>query len=312
MLDEDQLGIIPDRCDGCSLCAPACTEAAIASDIEVLTGVHRNFKTALLACSQSLPTSSSQGVVSCLHAMGLYDLLTLYRQGCRSLFFLHADCDQCHRGTVTRIQNRISQLNRLLQQRSLPPIEYSKLTESKWLRLCETIAQENETPISRRNFLRRAVADFVDHSLNTTLKDKDGANAFAPPGALLQTETATDQQFCFPVFDTASCNACHACVHLCPHEAILLQNDGQYGYRINPQQCTGCKLCMDSCDQDAIHVNFWKTPETIFIPLEKNTCKACGAEYSTTSSANHGNNEQKCHICTIKNQLSNLYQVLEN
>jgi len=303
VLDEEQLGIIPERCDGCGLCVPACTEAAIQSEFETFTGIRGNLKISLIACTQSLSRHPGKGVLPCLHTMGLQDLLSFYRQGSRSLFFLHENCDQCFRGKGIRIQERIEQLNSLLLQRSLPVFKFRRLSRARWLSLRKETNQNSEQPVTRRNFLRKIAADIAEKSLN-----KSEAQMSKPlsPGNRLPAQNRNDQQFCFPVIDTEKCNVCHACVRLCPHEAIQQEEES---YQINADNCTACKLCVDSCDQSAIKIEFWSVALSTSIPLDKKVCRACGVEFYSTAEQGSNSDSAYCTICSKTNHSSNLFQV---
>lgn len=309
MLDEEQLGIIPERCDGCGLCVPACTETAIQSEFGTLTGIRGDLKLSLIACTQSLSSSSGKGVLPCLHTMGLHDLLSFYRQGSRSLFFLHEDCDQCFRGKGTRIQERIEQLNGLLSQRSLPVFKFRRLTKSRWLSLRKEVNPHSEQPVTRRNFLRKIAADIAEKSLNSADAKNSDQPEFLSPGKQLPAQNNNDQHFYFPEIDIEKCNVCHACVRLCPHEAIRLEEENE-SYQINAENCTGCKLCVDSCDQSAIKIAFWSIPQSTSIQLNKNSCVACGVEFYSTVKTDSDSIPDYCTICSRTNHSSNLFQVL--
>ncbi|HIP68199.1 MAG TPA: 4Fe-4S dicluster domain-containing protein [Chromatiales bacterium] len=309
MLDDEQLGIIPERCDGCGLCVPACTEAAIQSEFEPLTGIRGNLKLSLMACTQSLSRSSGKGVLSCLHTMGLHDLLSFYRQGSRSLFFLHEDCDQCFRGKGIRVQDRIKQLNSLLSQRNLPEFKIRRLTKTRWLSLQKEIKQFSKQPVTRRNFLRKIAADVAEKSLDSTVSKKTSQPEYLSPGKLLPARNNNDQRFYFPEININKCNACHACVRLCPHDAIRLDEEIER-YEISADNCTGCKLCVDSCDQSAINVAFWRIPQSISIQLRENICSACGVTFFSTVKNHSDGYLNYCAICSKTNHSSNLFQVL--
>ena len=309
VLDDEQLGIIPERCDGCGLCVSACTEAAIQLELEPLTGIRGNLKLSLMACTQSLSRSSGKGVLSCLHTMGLHDLLSFYRQGSRSLFFLHEDCNRCFRGKGTRIQKRIEQFNGLLSQRGLPIFKFRRLTKSRWLSLQKEVKQFSEQPVTRRNFLRKIAADVAEKSLNHADTQNNNQVKFLPPGNQLSAQKEHDQRFYVPEINIEKCNACHACARLCPHEAIHLEEEKER-YVINADNCTACKLCVDSCDQSAINIACWSIPQSISIQLIKSRCVACGVGFYSTVKQNTDSHLEHCSICSKENHSSNLFQVL--
>ena len=46
-----------------------------------------------------------------------------------------------------------------------------------------------------------------------------------------------------------ACNACGACERCCFYEAIITDSKQ---YRIDPDKCKDCSICLDSCLRDAI------------------------------------------------------------
>ncbi|MBI4540948.1 MAG: diguanylate cyclase [Gemmatimonadetes bacterium] len=52
--------------------------------------------------------------------------------------------------------------------------------------------------------------------------------------------------------DAKACVACHACVRVCPTDAVVVLGDGEF--RIEQEQCIGCGQCAPACHHDAIRV----------------------------------------------------------
>jgi ferredoxin len=48
--------------------------------------------------------------------------------------------------------------------------------------------------------------------------------------------------------DESKCNACGACVRVCPVEAIVLKDVAV----VDPEKCVDCGTCIDECPNKAI------------------------------------------------------------
>ena len=266
---------------------------------------------ALLACR---PTGleANEGVVPCVHALGLTALLVLYRAGMRTLMTCTADCDCCERGGVTRLAERVRRVNRLLTARDLPGIRCEQLPDDAWLqRLTHDLAPARGPALNRRQFLRRATRDVLTGYQQTRIAEPAPG---APPEAPGQMIPAPSDGRAVPfavAIDGERCNACHACARLCPHGAITLQIDERgrnHAYLLTSDACTGCRICCDVCDQNAVTVQPWGVPPATVVQLAQHRCRACGSRFELPA---HHADSALCRICVQHNHHAALYQVLE-
>ena len=85
IIDDEMLGIDPDRCDGCDLCVAACPEAAILQRFRPAVRNTIHGTVALACCQHSQVAGEDVPRMPCLHAIGVSDLLRLARDQVRYL-----------------------------------------------------------------------------------------------------------------------------------------------------------------------------------------------------------------------------------
>lgn len=311
VIDDEQLGIDAERCDGCNLCVAACPEGAVQAPVQPALRDTARGSAALLAC-QPTGLDAGEGLVPCIHALGLSALLDLYRSGVRMLISCTADCDACERGDATRLQERIDRVNALLTQRDLPGIHAETLTADAWLqRLNRDLSPARGPALNRRQFLRRATRDVLAAYQQSQGQDPTFDGPQEAPGQMLPARSAGQPAPFAVAIDGERCNACHACANLCPHAAITRQTDDQgrnTAYRLSADACTGCGICSDVCDQDAISMHAWSIPPASVVELTQHRCRACGSRFELPKQQT---DIAMCRICNARNHHALLYQVLE-
>ncbi len=308
LLDEDQLGIDADRCDGCGLCAAACPQGAVNVSIDPALKQSPDGNIAMIACERS-SVKDSTGATPCLHAIGLNQVASLYRQGIETIVACVGDCGKCERGTAPHLSARIADLNRLLTDRNLPQMQYRQATTGEWSGLFSGQDMSlADNAMDRRGFFRRMVHAVIEAQEELDPIGEQQVGQFVPPGCILPRRSSQQMVPFLPQIDATRCNACNACVRLCPHEAISLAED-PVAYRIDPDRCSGCGLCRDLCDQDAVSLAIWAIAETTEIPLTANRCSDCGAPYFTPGAQPTA--DKLCRICSRHRHHQLLYQVLD-
>lgn len=254
------------------------------------------------------------GVIPCIHAIGLHELLRLYQEGTRALIVSTGECDACMRGQVPRLFALVNQLNELLESRDLVTIGISAVPRLEWAEtVLDALHEAREVQMSRRHFLRGAVRGVAEDRARLTGLTADEAEGALPPGKLLPMSDRRGLAPFFPSIDETRCNGCDACAQVCPHGSIVLERDAAgvpSRYRLDPELCTGCAICVDACDQEAVDIAQWVVQYQHEVCLENTRCRACGAPYHLPVGCSMEEG-RLCRICASANHYSKLYQVLD-
>jgi len=312
VINDEMLGIDPERCDACDLCVAACPEAAIVQRFrpEVRKTPHGNV--AFACCEHAQIAGADVPRMPCLHAIGIADLLRLAHDQAKFIITASSDCNTCSRGRGERFEERLRAVNALSTNRGLTTIAHRSPDTKTWLdtwRQVDAMAKQNR--VSRRGFFRSAVQE-PSRRIEEVLDRAEGR--FVPPGSLLPSRSPRDAVPFAPVIDPERCNGCDACARLCPHKAIRIEMEDACprAYVIAADQCSGCGICMDLCEQDAVSLLCWQPAVRASIPLENHTCHACGVTYHLPYlEKDEDSSDRLCPICRRTNHHRHLYQVLD-
>ncbi|MCB1877812.1 MAG: 4Fe-4S binding protein [Chromatiales bacterium] len=310
-LDDEHLALDAERCDGCHLCVAACPEGAIHYSGLPMLRQDGQKKIAAYACAEA-PVHTGEGRIGCLHAIGVATLIAHYTSGIQTLLTCSADCRQCERNSDDGLPERLLGLNALLASRGLPTMNRQALQASEWGRMARIGAEPEPAPsMNRRQFFRLGTATLIAEAepvLDPTQSMPDPAQTQRRLPAWTPGQLAA---FCVQI-DAAACNACGACVRLCPHQALVdagIDNPAEPGYRIDPDGCTGCGICLDVCDRQAVSVKAWSVPETTFVALRRKKCRSCGAPFAVPWT--QAEDQTLCNICRQVAHSRLLYQVFD-
>ncbi len=255
-LDDEGLNLDTEVCDECGLCAPVCPETAISHNYKAILRQRGVFHWGFLACEQTGLNEETNGLMPCAHALGLRDLLELHQQGMQALFVAVGNCEECVRGGGGFFEDFMA-LNNALEDRELPQVLLKSLDAESWLKQS---SYQNMHPspkvgfdTSRRNFFKQSLQQSVN------LLEENIEQLPVAIGTLLPEQTGI-----LPF------------VPLCPHQVIELDDNK---YLLHSKQCTGCMICFDVCNDEAIDIEQWILPETTEIILERKRCRRCGTPF---------------------------------
>jgi ferredoxin len=304
LLDEDGLGLDTEACDGCGLCAPACPQSAIAfASAPRLRPAHGG-RVAYAACERAAPAGET-GVLPCLHALGAAQLADLWLKGVRRLRYAHGDCATCSRNTQRTIALAGAELARLTGDRGLEPLVLARVgAVSDWR------AERDEAAGVSRRGLFDALLRPAQAAVGVGGADAGDPTA-AAADARLPCAAAASSASHVPMIDAARCEACDACVGICPNGVLLLVREPAEAarYEVDGTRCTGCRLCVDVCAAEAIRIEHWAAARPEPVALGLSQCRACGVVHHATKASKAG--IDLCRICAAAGHHRKLFQVIE-
>jgi ferredoxin len=309
IIDEDMLGIDVEKCDGCDLCVPVCPQGAIRGRFSPSLKATDRGGFAFAACEYADLKGRIEGLMPCLHSIGMSELLQLRLDGASFLVTSCGACESCERGGVKRLEQRLDGTNRLLASRGLGLLRHRSLVSDAWDEALRRIGKlAASRTLDRRAFFRRAVG-LPGERVEAAVEDV--TDSYLSPGMLLGGDGADPLFPYVPVFHPAHCNGCDACVLLCPNEAIGFdaQERQAPAYVVRAERCTGCGICTDVCHQDAVTVKKLGRSLESRVPLRVGRCRVCGVDFHVP--ACEPDAEQVCWVCRKTSHRNNLYQVLD-
>ena len=312
ILDDDSLGLDSDACDGCGLCVPACPGGALSLDFPYVIRQFGGHLMALFACSQS-GVDRNLKQLPCIDALGLRQLLLLYNSGIRHLLVARGECSDCQYHQSSGLDQRLQQLNVLLQERNQPAMKMMLRSGKLWEKIYRTDEVISRgTQLSRRQFLRgknKAIRQ------NMLLIDplNLAESQTVPAGELLPETTAAEVHWPWaPNLDASQCSGCDACINLCPTGALQLiwdEENTAAAYQLNPAKCNGCGICVAVCESKAMSLQNFALSSVHDVTLKQQNCSACGNSFHLPREEGQMQNKL-CRICETRNHNRNLFQVL--
>lgn len=287
-----------EACDGCGICHPVCPENAIELPLHpALRENEKNDLAAFISCTRGV--REQEGLVPCIHALGVQDLEAFARQGVTQILAAAGDCNACPAPANLSLDRKLDDFNVIQRSRGAGTIQLEYLPVAAWNEALRALRKKPQMPNpARRRFLGLSTAE---------------ARPSRPPerNAWLSRVRSEDRIYAaVPQIDITRCNGCDACVLLCPHGVLKLAGTtGNLHYLLDPARCTGCGLCRDVCDQDAVALFRMTGQKQRCVPLQDGRCKTCNAPFHLPRRS--GQNEKICRICVKKSNKNLLSQVVK-
>lgn len=288
-LDDDGLSLDPAACDGCGLCVPACPRDAITLQRPLTILFAGRMRGSAWAVCPEVSGFDDQPTV-CRNALGHRDLDSLAEEGVRDLHLLTGTCSACPRGKGPQDLDGEHDRHRLVRKSAgAKPVRLVGYADPAAFRAARSQAENEAEQIDRRR--RDLFAALVGSG-------REPAAVATEPLAYYR-----------PVIDIARCVACDACTGICPDGALVRERLPHHAYRIVPSHCSGCRLCLDLCDREAITLQEPGPAREIVLKLDPGRCRSCGAPYYHLQESGSDRNGL-CRICAVRSHARNLFQVL--
>lgn len=308
ILNDEELALDTEACDGCGLCRPACPQSAISHDHQPEVRNFNGRNVALVACERA--GVEGEGVVPCLNALDTSFLIQAINHDIHNLLYTRGNCTQCDRsGHAQSFDELTENFCRMLASHGLKRLVAREYQPREWEERRKVSSDESRAQgFSRRGFLGNLMRHAVTQGLHAVSEGLVLEHTIHLSD-LLPANTANGIYPHVPKIDPSNCVGCDACVNLCPHHAIVLCKEFS-DYCVDARLCTGCGMCVDVCDAQALQIRNWAKGGCQTVVLRQGSCDTCGVPFHYPQE--NGQERSLCHICAVSDRKSHLYQVMEN
>ena len=302
-IDDEGLNLDATLCDDCGLCTAACPQEALSVRLDVLSAEIEGDRVVLAACDHA-GVSRGDGVIPCVHSLSVRALARLAAEGIEAIATVTGDCANCDRGTGERLERRLPELNRLLRSRGHVQLVHHPYPPAAWQALLTRTGRTPAHSLERRRFLRGGLRQLTRLAQGFDVAEPQTGPR---PASTLLGGGGSGVAEWRPLLDEKACDGCSACIRLCPTHALEF-DDTNDRYQVFPDLCTGCRVCGDVCEANAITPVPLANATPYAVRLEQRRCRACGVEFRLPVARE--DTESLCPTCRKTNHYRHLFQVL--
>lgn len=266
-----------NHCTGCGVCLTVCpvsafdlNGAATGQLLSQVASLVRESPSLLMTCEQSADAPSANLILPCLARLDETLLLGALALGARQVHLTQGPCENCPYPEAMpryrRMLDRVRTWSRALPAWSERIVEVG---EGSWDRQKRSVAKGPD----RRAFFTwvrsegmQLMTSFLDdfsqgfqgrgvtRGISLPLRNRLLPQFLKKLGAE-EKEVTYDPEgpFAELLLDEVKCNACEACVQVCPTGAIG-RTGGEEAFRLtfDASRCVNCALCLDACVPNAL------------------------------------------------------------
>lgn len=265
------------HCTGCGVCLTVCpvsafdlTGATAGQFLSQVASLLREHPSPLIACERSADAASADVIVPCMGRLDETLVLGPLALGAELLYLTRGPCENCpyqdamprYRRMLGRVRSwggalpgssaRIVETEEGTRQKPTPSREagpgrraFFTWVRSEGMQLMSSFLDDFTQGFRGRHAARGGSLPLRNRLLPRFLK-KLGAG---------EREVPYDPEAPFAelLIDEVKCNACEACVQVCPTDAIE-RAGGEEAFRLtmDASRCINCALCLDACIPNAL------------------------------------------------------------
>ena len=277
-----RIALDSETCLKCGVCVPVCPVGAIEGRqdaTKLLASVAQRQKRGILELTCALHPTPEKGppqsdlvirTDGCLGSLGASLLTSFYALGVYHVLLRVDVCASCPLGQArAQINQTAGQVNSLFAADAMlaSPVTLLETASGDWP--SRPVIAARTPPETRRDFLRSLMTpQEVPGEVRQLALEEQTSGTRQPPAErrrlrqalqfLSQDLLSPEPLAAFPAAQIAandSCNACGVCARSCPTGAIAFDVDDDHHYRLSftAGACTDCGVCLDLCEQHALH-----------------------------------------------------------
>ncbi len=252
-----------ERCSGCGRCRAVCPSDAFTSVVDItqlidsLPGKDRT----VISCSRQPRQTDKELVLPCLGLLSQPALLAIGSGGCTTVTFVTVGCAACSNAPaidafLTDLQHMAGLIKRcggarleILTAADQEPQPSSSSSRRSYLRDLKTSVRSRPDIPAPQSVVRTPARPSSGRQLPEKVALINRLLAGADDDSIRELRSSW-----FPRLSiTSACTHCPRCAGICPTGALKRRGSGLNKQLVfNSSRCSGCRLCMEFCPQNAI------------------------------------------------------------